>query len=101
MQYPRLYRLHGEMQLPDPSLVGRDEKQPGMWHLNTLHRSPATATYQLPRCPVRVPSDFLQPPSPAVAGPAEQQSIQPQASICSEQHEHIAQYASCHHGDSP
>ena len=91
MQYPRLYRLHGEMQLPYLS-VGLDEKQPGMWHLQMLHRSPAAAKFQLPRCPVRVPPDIWQLPSSAAAGPAEQQSTQGQVSICRGLHELSAQH---------
>ena len=92
MKYPRLYRLHGETQLPDPSM-GIDKQQPGMWHLQTLSRCPSATRFQLPRCPVRLPPDPRQALSSATAGPADQQSTQNQVSIMRGQRELNARLA--------
>ena len=96
-QYPRLYRLHGEMLLPDTELR-KDDKQPGMWHLQLLHQTSAAATIQLPRCPVRLPSDFWQMPSLPAQDTAHQQPSQKQASNCGgEQGTQSAQHPSNRH----
>ncbi len=68
-QHPRLYRLHGELQLTDAAPL-HGEPSLGVWHLRELHSVPAAASFRVPRCPVRAP--FGTATSGPAFGPAEQ-----------------------------
>lgn len=63
MAYPRLYRLHAVIKLPDQDAAAAEVS---MWHLQTLRSQPAATEFTCPPYPQPLPLAAAKSEHPAV-----------------------------------